>query len=270
MVRRLFPQALRMPGRFRVFGIGIQESMRTGMVHRPHGGDRCLLMFFYSESCVAIKGGQTELPPNSLMLWTPGMPQSYGHPRKAWNHAWMAFDGTDARRILRHAALAPGQPRSGDSSAVEFYLNGMYREMSDRALPDSRILANLFENWMREINRQASAPAETRPVPQDFRALRRYLHERFDQPMTLDELAERMHVSRWHLCRAFKRHFGQTPMECLQAVRMQHAALFLRDVNLSVQEVARRSGYEDLFHFSKQFKKHYGVSPRAMRKKAWA
>lgn len=152
-----------------------------------------------------------------------------------------------------------------DSGAIEFYLNGFYREMSDRAEPDAAILTNLFENWMREIRRRASTDESPRPVPQEFRALRRYMHESFDRPITLDHLAERMHMSRWHLCRAFRKHFGQTPMESLQAIRMQHAALLLRDVNLSVGEVGLRTGYEDLFHFSKQFKKHYGMSPRAMR-----
>jgi AraC-like DNA-binding protein len=268
MLKRLFPKAMRMPDVFRVFGLAMQERMRAGMVNRQHGSEHWILIFFYSEAVVESGGRRATLPPHSLILWAPRMPQGYGHPTKAWNHAWMVFDGSEAKRLLKDPSIgpiAPVIPLAADSGEIEFYLNGFYREMSNRAEPDAAILTNLFVNWLREIKRQASTDECPRPVPQDFRALRRYLHESFNRPITLDDLAKRMHMSRWHLCRAFRKHFGQTPMESLQAIRMQHAALLLRDVNLSVSAVGLRTGYEDLFHFSKQFKKHYGMSPRAMR-----
>ena len=44
--------------------------------------------------------------------------------------------------------------------------------------------------------------------------------------------------------------------------RMAHARHLLRDVGLTVADVAQRVGYDDLYHFSKLFKKHCGISPR--------
>lgn len=49
--------------------------------------------------------------------------------------------------------------------------------------------------------------------------------------------------------------------------RLHHAAYLLHDVNLLVTKIGRAVGYEDLFHFSKLFKKAHGMAPRDFRRK---
>ncbi len=46
---------------------------------------------------------------------------------------------------------------------------------------------------------------------------------------------------------------------------MRHAAHLLANRNLTISEIALQVGYDDLFHFSKTFKKHFGASPRSYR-----
>jgi transcriptional regulator GlxA family with amidase domain len=47
---------------------------------------------------------------------------------------------------------------------------------------------------------------------------------------------------------------------------MQHAALLLEDVGLSVKEIAAQCGFYDAYHFSRCFSARYGKSPTAFRK----
>ena len=49
--------------------------------------------------------------------------------------------------------------------------------------------------------------------------------------------------------------------------RLEEATYLLGDHMLRIKEIARRVGYEDEFHFSRLFKKKYGVSPKFYRKK---
>jgi AraC-like DNA-binding protein len=78
-------------------------------------------------------------------------------------------------------------------------------------------------------------------------------------------MAGKAGMSAPHFYARFREVFGLPPMECLIRYRLQHAAWLLTDKNLQVAEVARRSGYEDPFHFSKVFKKRFGRSPCAWR-----
>jgi len=71
-----------------------------------------------------------------------------------------------------------------------------------------------------------------------------------------------------HFSAEFRRHFGVPPVGYLIRRRLHHAAYLLQDVNLSVAEAGQRVGYDDLFYFSKLFKRFHGASPRAWRERS--
>lgn len=75
-----------------------------------------------------------------------------------------------------------------------------------------------------------------------------------------------MYLSPFYLSRLFKHETGDTPMNYLIRVRMRRAGELLRtQKHTSIQDVARCVGYEDAYHFSKAFKKHYGMPPSKYR-----
>ncbi|MBN1672123.1 MAG: helix-turn-helix domain-containing protein [Kiritimatiellae bacterium] len=63
----------------------------------------------------------------------------------------------------------------------------------------------------------------------------------------------------------FRAHFGFSPMDYVIRLRLNRAALLLRDPDRNVTETGRSVGYHELYHFSKAFKKHFGRSPTAYR-----
>lgn len=84
--------------------------------------------------------------------------------------------------------------------------------------------------------------------------------------VVLDKVLSRLeiHVEPFSLC--LLSAFGLPPMNLLHRIRMQRAALLLRQRDeLSVDAVAQRVGFSSRSHFSRAFKKHYGVSPIAHR-----
>ncbi len=68
-----------------------------------------------------------------------------------------------------------------------------------------------------------------------------------------------------HVCRAMKRHLGLTPTAYINRIRMEQAALMLATSNLPVPDVAFSCGIENLSHFYRIFRRHYGSTPRAYR-----
>ncbi len=67
------------------------------------------------------------------------------------------------------------------------------------------------------------------------------------------------------VCRAFRRHLGQSPTEFINGVRMDFAAQQLECTDLSIAEIMRLTGIENLSHFYKVFRKRHGDTPRRFR-----
>lgn len=61
----------------------------------------------------------------------------------------------------------------------------------------------------------------------------------------------------------FKRRVGMTPQRYLMNLRMEKAAELMTQHGETVTTAARSVGYGDLFNFSKMFKRHFSMSPRA-------
>lgn len=68
-----------------------------------------------------------------------------------------------------------------------------------------------------------------------------------------------------HVCRETRRHLGLSPSELVNRIRMEHAAMCLGAGDLSVEEIAIDCGIENMSHFYKLFKNHYGTTPRKYR-----
>ncbi|MGR9087900.1 MAG: AraC family transcriptional regulator, partial [Gammaproteobacteria bacterium] len=83
---------------------------------------------------------------------------------------------------------------------------------------------------------------------------------------TLAELCKRAGVSKTVLSEKFTAYVGHSPIEYLTIWRLQIAAHWLTEPDMSVERVAERSGYESAPAFSKAFKRHFGMSPGAFRR----
>lgn len=91
------------------------------------------------------------------------------------------------------------------------------------------------------------------------------LHEAPARSWSLDEIADRVGMSRSVLAERFARLVGYPPMQYLTNWRMQLAARQLSDGRKKIAEIGRDVGYESEAAFSRTFKRIAGVSPAAWR-----
>jgi len=103
-------------------------------------------------------------------------------------------------------------------------------------------------------------------------ALRR-VHDHIDrhyaQPLDLDALAALSGMSKFHLVRAFRAAYGETPIRYLNRRRIDRAQDLLRHANLTVTEICMAVGFASLGSFSSRFTDLVGESPLAYRNR-WA
>lgn len=87
------------------------------------------------------------------------------------------------------------------------------------------------------------------------------IQEEFPFLEGLDELAERLEVSKAHLIRAFTEKTGVSPGKYITRVRVEYAKLLLRGEDASVAYVAEASGFANANYFAKVFRKETGMTP---------
>lgn len=96
-----------------------------------------------------------------------------------------------------------------------------------------------------------------------------FFEEHYSDRISLEQIAENMYLSPFYISKIFKSETGDTPIRHLIDIRLEKAMELLKEGGTeSIQEVAASVGYDDAYHFSKLFKKKYGISPSQAKKKA--
>jgi two-component system response regulator YesN len=91
-----------------------------------------------------------------------------------------------------------------------------------------------------------------------------------DNELSIQKLADHLHISACYLSIIFKKETGETFLKRLVHVRLEAAKELLGSTDLKSAEVAERIGYPDINYFSYFFKKNFGISPREYRAQARA
>jgi AraC family transcriptional regulator, alkane utilization regulator len=91
------------------------------------------------------------------------------------------------------------------------------------------------------------------------------MHAQPTEDWTVENLAQRIAVSRSVLADRFTQLVGQPPMKYLAQWRLQMAADLVRTSELSISEIAGRVGYDSEAAFSRAFKRQFGASPANLR-----
>jgi AraC-like DNA-binding protein len=170
-----------------------------------------------------------------------------------------------------------------DSAEAAFPMEGMY------TVHNTPQLIYLFEQldllWKRRghmtaMRRKILLLEFFMTVIQDFRAQKEtgdttaaieltqdYMIGHYQEPLTLEGLAQMAGLSMSHYSRLFKKYSGYSPIEYLTHLRVDRAKELLVLYDYRLKSIAGSVGYTDEFYFSRIFKKITGVSPRAYAKR---
>ncbi|MGG1518704.1 AraC family transcriptional regulator [Paenibacillus oryzisoli] len=92
-----------------------------------------------------------------------------------------------------------------------------------------------------------------------------YIRQHYAEPITLESLAEQQGMKAKYFSHLFQKYTGLGPIHYLIQYRMKMAYELLMTTPFAVGDIARSVGYPDAYYFSRLFKKHYGMSPTALK-----
>lgn len=92
-----------------------------------------------------------------------------------------------------------------------------------------------------------------------------YIRQHYMEPITLENLAEQHGLKAKYFSYLFRKYTGIGPIDYLIKYRMSVAHELLMNTPFPVRDIARSVGYADAYYFSRLFKKHYKLSPSAVK-----
>lgn len=96
--------------------------------------------------------------------------------------------------------------------------------------------------------------------------VRRYIDNHFKESLTLEQLAESVHLNKYYLSHIFQREFGTSPINYLISRRIEESRFLLRETNHTLSLISQMLGFSSLSYFSQCFRRVEGVNPMQYRK----
>ncbi|UQY46116.1 GlxA family transcriptional regulator [Erwinia sp. PK3-005] len=92
-----------------------------------------------------------------------------------------------------------------------------------------------------------------------------YARNNLNKPLTVEDLADAVHVSARQLSRLFRAETGKSPAKAIEGLRLENARLMIEQGRLSLDVIARESGFRDRRHMREVFIRGYGIPPQSLR-----
>lgn len=106
------------------------------------------------------------------------------------------------------------------------------------------------------------------PAWQTYLRCRQHIERNFLQIQTVSDAAAACFVDQAYLSRLFKRFADESPLQLLTRLKMGKAADLLSNRDLLIKQVAEEVGFADPYHFSRVFKRVYGIPPETFTQAA--
>lgn len=167
------------------------------------------------------------------------------------------------------SGLAPAHNQlrlsSQDRSRVQDLLQALHRESESSDYGADLLRESLLTQILVLVNRlatqQGSWMDEDSHTNRAVAQIAGYVNLHYNEPITLDQLAEQFFVSKYHLSREFSRQMGISIYHYIQKKRLLVARQLL-DQGKRPNEVYPLCGFNDYTCFYRAFKAEYGLSPR--------
>ena len=217
---------------------------------------------------VTLDGTRYRLQPGVLFRYGPGIAHEMAvEPGSRMLKYFVDFTGTACARLLAGGPWSSLQPLQVAEPARAQAIYEELQRVGARQTPLAGRLCALLLQQLVLVAADEAVPAAglDSAAWAAYRRCREHLEAHYASLGSLAELASACGTSEAHVCRLFRRYGARSPYQALLRLKMARAASLLLDRALPVRQVGAEVGFEDPYHFSKAFKRVYGLSPQAFR-----
>ena len=249
------------------------EMDAVGQEMHSHPGYAELMLVRSGTGIVNVDGQQETLSAGDFVLCGAGEPHSYrADGDQPMTGVSCGFTRLMCRGLEENCFIAhqdqPVVHAGAGSEALDVLLSVLEKAALDPNTASEEVCSYLSAAVVSvalRIHRAAAEQAEQAHYEFGVRT-HMYLDRHYLEPLTPDQLAQAMGVSKYHLDRVFAESVGCSPVQYIIRRRMARAQTLLASTDQTVQHIAAQCGYSNYNYFTALFRRTIGMTPRDYRK----
>ncbi len=252
-----------------VYNVG-SEKCENSFQWGPGVRDHYLIHYIVSGEGIYQVNGQTHtLSAGDAFLVYPNTEVIYrADETNPWEYVWVGFTGSDAAMILqatdftKEIPVIKNIPYGEDVKRQILHIYDAIGNRFENAVEMTGRLYTALSLFLRGATQKESINTANFYVQKAIE----YITANYSYPITVENIAEYVNISRSQLFRSFQNVLDKSPKEYLTDFRIKQACYLLEHSDLSVTAIANSVGFDNGLYFSKAFHKAKEVSPSDYRK----
>lgn len=181
-----------------------------------------------------------------------------------WKYVWIGFESNAVPECIKKENVLDAPSLMPLFRELEDNIDTFNGAYGDGGVREAYLCGKITEIMMRLdlMHTRTKQPK----VEEEIHIIKNYIDTHISHPLSVQSLASQFHLSSAYLSRIFKKIVGISPQKYIVKKRLDEAARLMSIHSFSPTAAANAVGYEDIFLFSKMFKRYYGSSPREYAK----
>lgn len=180
-----------------------------------------------------------------------------------WTYVYVNFSGAEDDVLVHSAGISEDKvtfsfdPESGILKDLE-RMHSLSRDSSGHGYDVTGCFLIVMSYLVREETKKNGGAQ----LPEQYvRRAVSLIENNYDRQISVNDIARRIGVDRTCLYRAFKKDMGTSPVDFLINYRLERAVVLMDRCSMTASAAASAVGFCDASHFSRAFKKKFGVAP---------
>lgn len=230
-------------------------------------------LFLYTRTgngCIKTGDIVMNLTPKTAIVIDCHNMHEYFSESEKWEFSWIHFKGSGVKAVFD--TIYP----NGDVQTVDMENDGGFSDFINSIIKrasknDIKTCIDISADIHRLINRMYAAFIELEEYKrkkdsEDYiHTVIEYIKANYSQQISVDDMVNTIHISKYYFIRCFSRIMGVTPYNYLTNYRITMAKTMLRTTDKTVSEIAQECGFMDTSNFIVKFKKHTNQKPMQYR-----
>ena len=188
-------------------------------------------------------------------------------PQSPIEHIFLAITGRESKSLFSKCKLETERvilTEDPQKSAL------MFLKIMETGLNKNDFSQELCINYLKialldMASRQELSGIRQTPAMKTYRKCRQYIDENFSEITSVSHVANHCEINFRYMSRLFKRFSKITPHDYIMRLKLNKAGTLLLTSDLPIKDIAKIVGFDDPYHFSRNFKMHHGQSPSKYR-----
>jgi len=256
-----------------VTDVGYFPSATGHYVERPTGADQYILIMCTSgRGFVEVNQKVYNLKRNSVIIIPKGAAHKYfSSGTEPWDIYWVHFVGKQVA-AYPFSQMKPLYFKKSLSQIkadkIRQYIWLMISSLGEGfAIENVAYLSGVLGLLLAEVSfRVNQSLNQEKRFNRYFSGAITFMYDHLNQNLNLEEICQQLNISRSYLDKIFQENADYSPLQYFTHLRMNQAAWYLQYTDERISYIASYFGYEDMYYFSRVFKKVLGKAPTNYRR----